>query len=259
MNAVDHIFPTPYAEVNLTLQTLLDKVRAVLDDYFIGLYLYGSLAGGDFETGRSDIDFLVVTSRELTDNLISELKNMHAQLYEKGPEWAKKMSGAYIPVDGMRKYCPLGPACPMVNKNEFLVACPDPDWVIHRHILYTGGVVITGPPLQSMIDPVRPEELREAVKALLRNNWMPWLTQANLFVSEEYQPYVVLTMCRALYTLEHGDVATKRISAEWAIKHSGKKWTKLIGQAIEWRHGDPAGDIRKTQEFMRHVFNKAGV
>ena len=98
--------PTPYPDVNAALQVLLDNVRAVLGDYFIGMYLYGSLASGDFDPGRSDIDPLVVTSKELPEKIISDLKVMHRRLYESGSEWATKMTGAYIPMDAMRKYNP---------------------------------------------------------------------------------------------------------------------------------------------------------
>ena len=259
MNADDNMLPTPYHEVNLVLQTLLDNARAVLGDYFIGMYLYGSLASGDFDPGRSDIDFLVVTSEELPENLILDLKTMHTRIYESGPEWATKMSGAYIPIDAMRKYSPTSPSCPLINKDEFLVARPDIDWVIHRHILYTSGVVITGPPLQSIIDPVRPEQLQEAVLTLLRNNWTSLLHNTDIFLGAGHQPFVVLTMCRALYTWEHGAVVSKRLAAEWVREKSDRKWTKLINQAMAWHYGDPPGDIGQSQEFMRYILKEVGL
>ena len=259
MNTENTISPTPYDDINLYLQILLDNVQVVLGDYFIGMYLYGSLASGDFDPGRSDIDPLVVTSEELPQNLISDLEVMHKRIYGSGSEWAKKMSGAYIPLDAIRKYDPTGPACPLFNRDEFLVARPDIDWVIHRHILYTSGVVITGPPLQSIIDPVRPEQLQEAVLTLLRNNWASLLHNTDIFLGAGHQPFVVLTMCRALYTLEHGTVASKQHSAEWVIAKSDRKWTKLINQAMAWHYGDPPGDIGQTQEFMRYILKEAGL
>lgn len=259
MNAENTISPTPYDDINLFLQILLDNVQAVLGDYFTGMYLYGSLASGDFDPGRSDIDPLVVTSEELPENLISDLEFMHKRIYESGSEWAKKMSGAYIPLDAIRKYDPTGPACPLFNRDEFLVARPDIDWVIHRHILYTSGIVIAGPPLQSIIDPVRPEQLREAALVLLRNDWPQWIHNPDFFNGNGYQPFVVLTMCRALYTIKHGNVAPKRQSAEWVIANSDRKWTEVIKQAMAWHYGDPPGDIGQTQEFMRYVLKEAGL
>ena len=86
MNTDNNMFPTPYDDINLFLQILLDNVRAVLGNYFIGMYLYGSLATGEFDANRSDIDFLVVTSEKLPKNMISDLKTMHTRLYESGLE-----------------------------------------------------------------------------------------------------------------------------------------------------------------------------
>lgn len=259
MNVNTNIFPTPYKDINAFLQILLDNVRAVLGDRFTGMYLYGSLALGDFDPGRSDIDFLIVTRESLPDNFVSKIKNMHENLIKNGNEWAAKLEGAYIPLDALRKYSPTGPACPLVNKYEFLVACPESHWVLNRHILYTSGIVITGPPPQSIIDPIQPEQLKEAVVILLRNNWTRFIYDANLFNGIGYQPFITLTMCRALYTLKHGVVVSKTRSAVWAKSSLNSKWTKLIEQAIDWHYGDEPGDTGKTQEFMRYIFKEAGL
>jgi hypothetical protein len=259
LNTEVNKFPTPYPDINQVLLNLLDNARAILGDYFTGMYLYGSLAGGDFDPGRSDIDPIVVTGKELSDNLISDLKVMHRRIYESGSAWATKMTGAYIPVNAMRKYSPTGAACPLFNRNEFLVARPDPDWVIHRHILYTCGVVITGPPLQNIIDPVSSEELQDTVLTLLRNNWASLLRNTDIFIGTGHQSFIVLTMCRALYTLKCGSITSKPRSAEWAIANLDNKWTELIEQAAAWHNGNPPGDISQTQEFLRYVLKEAGL
>ena len=53
--------PTPYPEVNVLLFRLLKEVQEALGEQFIGMYLYGSLASGDFDEKSSDVDFVVVT------------------------------------------------------------------------------------------------------------------------------------------------------------------------------------------------------
>ncbi len=65
---------TLYPDVNAVLTILLDGAQSVLGDHFIGLYLYGSLASGDFNPQTSDVDFLVVTDTDLTDELIADWK-----------------------------------------------------------------------------------------------------------------------------------------------------------------------------------------
>lgn len=250
--------PTPYPEINEVLNILLENVQAVLKEYFVGLYLYGSLASKDFDPSRSDIDFLVVITQELPANVVSSLEAMHARIGVFGLKWASKLEGVYIPRNAMWQYDPAGPICPMIHEGKFEVAQPGIDWVINRHVLYSSGVIISGPPLQQMIRPVEPSEIREAVLSLLHNNWASFLQNADYFLGIAYQPFVVLTMCRALYTLEHGIVASKKVSAAWAIAALDEKWTELIKQAVTWNYGKAPGDISQTQEFIRYALKRAG-
>ena len=244
-------WPTLYPDVNAVLHELLSSVQSVLMDCFVGMYLYGSLASGDFDPGRSDIDFLVVTSRELPKNLISDLEAMHIRIGASGLEWAVKLEGAYIPKYAMYRYDPSGPSCPMINEGKFRVRRQGIDWVINRHILRTNGVVITGPPLKAMIDFVEPQELRQAASDLLRNLWATWIDDSDFFSHHGYQSFAVLTMCRALYTVKYGKVASKSVSADWARTVLDGRWSTVIEHALVWHHGDASGDIGQTVEFVR--------
>jgi hypothetical protein len=259
LNKENKKFPTPYDDINAFLQTLQDNVQFVLGDFFVGMYLFGSLASGDFDPRRSDIDPLIVTSSGLPVKLISKLKIMHKHIYKGDSEWAKKMSGAYIPLNEMRRYNPAGPPCPLFNRDEFIVARPDIDWVIHRYVLYRNGITMFGPALKDIIDPVTPQQLQEAVLILLRNNWIPWVEKPDIFYGEGHQPFIVLTMCRALYTLKHCDVVSKQQSAKWVLANSDRKWSGLIKQAMAWHYGESRGDIGQTQQFMKYVLKEAGL
>jgi predicted nucleotidyltransferase len=43
-----------------------------------GIYLYGSLATGDFSPARSDIDLVVMVNGELDQAAVGELRELHA-------------------------------------------------------------------------------------------------------------------------------------------------------------------------------------
>ncbi len=66
--------PSADPAVNAVLDLLLNAVRDVLGDRLVGLYLYGSLASGDFDSETSDIDFVAVTSEALPDELVVGLR-----------------------------------------------------------------------------------------------------------------------------------------------------------------------------------------
>jgi len=250
-------YPTPYPGVNTVIKLLLENVQSVLDTYFIGLYLHGSLAIGDFEPGRSDIDFCVVTTRELPLKLINGLEVVHKRIKESGLEWANKLEGSYLSKKTLRRYSPGETPHPHVDNIKFQVTRDERDWVFNRHILREHGVVVAGPPIKPMIAPVNPDELREAVVLGLKEDWTSRLNDRQWAAPGAHQPYVVLTCCRALYTMKFGAITSKNVSAQWALTALDKEWTDLIQAALKWSERDPHGDIEKTQKMMRYTLEQA--
>ena len=176
----------PYPAVNAVLPALLAGVRAILrstlqgvGDQFAGLYLYGSLATGDFDpSAGSDIDFVVATHGALDDATIAALAAMHADLAASGLEWAAKLEGAYVPLTPLRRHDPAAPAVPICNEGHFYLSELGSDWIIQRHILREQCVALAGPDLRAHIDPVTPADLRAAVGETLRDWWAPMLDDA---------------------------------------------------------------------------------
>ena len=80
------------------------------------------------------------------------------------------------------------------------------DWIIQRHVLREHGVVVTGPPLDAMIDPVSPDAIRATVRELVHGWWASMLDDSTFLQPDAYQVFAVLTMCRALHTLETGAI-----------------------------------------------------
>ncbi len=107
--------PTPYPDVNAVLHVLLSGVQTILGNHFIGMYVYGSLASGDFNRQRSDIDFLVVTADELPDEMLPALEAMHARITASGLKWATKLEGSYIPQHALRRYDPAHARHPSIR------------------------------------------------------------------------------------------------------------------------------------------------
>ncbi len=251
--SADATQPTPYPDINAVLNLLLTNVQAILGDRFVGLYLYGSLASGDFDPQRSDIDFVVVTATELPNELMPALAAMHAQLAASDLPWAKKLEGSYIPQGALRRYAPTDPPRPQVNEGRFYLAAHESDWIIQRQILREQGILVTGPDLATMIDPVQPNAVRQAVVEILAAWWAPMLDNATRLQSREYQAYAVLSMCRALYTLQHGSVASKSSSARWAQTTLHQHWAALIERAVAWPHDPQPDNVAETLAFIRYT------
>ena len=245
--------PTPYAGVNAVLNELLTEVQSVLAEQFVGLYLYGSLAGGDFNPETSDIDFLVVTRDEIPAGTISALEAMHMRLLSGGLKWAIKLEGAYIPQQAIRRYGLNNLPRPCINEGTFYLAPQGSDWVIQRHTIREQGVVLAGPNPKTLIDPVDPQDIRRAVLAYLDEWWAPMLDKPERLRGSEYQAYAIVSMCRALYTLKHGTIASKPVSARWAQARLGKERAELIERGLAWRPGVKMENFAETVAFIRYA------
>jgi hypothetical protein len=161
--------PTPYPYVNELLAELLEGVRSILGGRLVGMYLDGSLTGGDFDAA-SEIDFLAVTEEEVTDSEFSALKGMHERLAAAHPRWGVELEGSYIPRAAVRRYDPSLANHPNLErgKTERLKwKRHGEDWLVHYHIVRERGTPLFGPDPKTLIDPVAPDDLRRAMRESL--------------------------------------------------------------------------------------------
>ena len=246
--------PTPYQDVNVALQLLLSNMLDILDDHFIGLYLGGSLALGDFNPLRSDIDFVAVTVDELSSETIVALEEMHTRLWATGTKWATKLDGSYVPQQTLRRWTSDARPCPFVEADSFQVTNQG-SAVIQRHIVRQYGLTVAGPRPQTLIDPVDADDLRKALWDMLEKWWRPLLDDPAWVHSTQEQPFAILTMCRTLYTLAHGEVGSKPVAARWAQQTIGEPWTALIGWALTWPHDTNSNYLTSTLGLIRYTLD----
>jgi predicted nucleotidyltransferase len=249
---------TSYPDVNEILNILLSYVQEILGDQFIGMYLFGSLANGDFDQ-HSDIDALVVTDAEISEDRFSALEEMHRQINKIDSPWAIQLEVSYIPQNALRHFDPDNILHPHMDRgnNETLHRMSHAnDWIIQRHILRERGIVITGPSLKTLIDPVSPNDLRQAVADVLLLWASPILDDPSQINKRGYQSYFVLSLCRMLYTLKYGEIVSKPFAAKWA-KENWSHWKALIERAWVGRQNPgleaQPEDIHGTLELIRYT------
>ncbi|HSH79506.1 MAG TPA: nucleotidyltransferase domain-containing protein, partial [Herpetosiphonaceae bacterium] len=158
--------PTPYPDVNAVIHEILSGARAVLAEDLVGMYLVGSLAAGDFDPENSDLDFIIATAHELSDETFTALAEMHARIAAGSSKWAREIEGSYIPRHALRRYDPANARHPHIFRGEaesrlFMMQHAG-DWIIQLHVLREHGVVVVGPSPRTLVDPVQPDDLRQA-------------------------------------------------------------------------------------------------
>lgn len=251
--------PTPYEEVNRLLSFMLAHIQAILGDQLVGMYLYGSLSLGDFDPASSDVDFWVVTEGELPEETVERLREMHATIAASELPYAQRLEGSYIPRAALRRYAPDNARHPTIGVDwPFQVALHGAPSIIERHIVRTRGVVVYGPAPDTLIDPVAIDQIQLQVRELLNSFWRERLDDRAFFHSREYQAFAVLTMCRALYTLREGVVASKPQAAAWA-QEACPDWKPMIEQALIWRSDHTAStedEVTETLAFVREALDR---
>ena len=261
-----HPISTPFPEVNAILQVLLPEVRAILGDHFIGMVLYGSLTYGGFDQD-SDVDFVVVTKDELPEGCFLNLQAMHIRISTFDSWCATQLEGSYIPQYALQRYDPQralhlhldrGPGeCleRMQIDDALLSRAWWGGWVLLRFVLRENGLTLAGPEPRALVPLVTPKDLKQATLAILQGWAEPLLDRPVELARRGYQSYTVLTLCRMLYTLNYGRIASKPEAARWAQARLDEPWQALIERAWAGRHNPPAEaspeDVQGTLEFIR--------
>jgi hypothetical protein len=139
--------------------------------------------------------------------VIQRLAVLHATLTAAGG-WTARLEVVYLPVTTLRRYHPSDQSSYPIAASDraFALGRQSPTWVLDRWIAREHGLVVAGPRPSTLIDPIGPQALQVAVRKLLLRFWAgqlqgptpAWLRPRN------YQAFAVLSMCRALYCLEHG-------------------------------------------------------
>jgi hypothetical protein len=245
------------------LDALVAGVQEALGNNFVGLYLRGSLATGDFVPDYSDIDFFAITERPVSEAEFSRLVDLHERLSALPNKYAGHLEGPYMPRDSARRFRP-GEQHPTIHRGEPLLwMVQGNNWVLERRVVREQGITLCGPDPKTLIDPVSAEEIREAVRTRLAD-WVEFAEHPedpHWWQPLGHSAYVVETMCRAAYTLATGELCSKPGAVAWALENFPEPWRSTVERSQAWRSpamANEATDADVVDEVTRLVFWVAG-
>jgi predicted nucleotidyltransferase len=253
--------PTPYPELNVVLQELVESVQAALSHSFVAACLQGSFAVGDFDR-HSDVDFIVAIEEELSDAQVRALQTMHERIYNLDCAWAQHLEGSYFPKNVLQDYAQRGKQLWYLDHgSRALVRSDHCNTVVVRWVVREHGVPLAGPSPATLVDPIRVETLRQEIMQTISAWGQEILARTEPFNNRFYQTFIVLNYCRMLHDLHTGFPGSKRAGAEWAKATLDPVWAGLIDRAWDGRPNpalsvrqpaDPA-DFRSTLEFVKYA------
>lgn len=161
--------PTAYDALNAVLADLVTGAQAALGESFIAAYLQGLFAVGDWDR-YSDVDFLIVTAHDISDDEAARLSTLHARLFARPKPWAQHLEGSYIPAARLKTPAPARePLLFLDNGSQALIWLAHCDTCVTRWTVRECGITLAGPPPHTLNDSVAPEALRDEVRNKLRD------------------------------------------------------------------------------------------
>lgn len=262
---MDKTFPTPYPELNIVLLDLVDSVQAVLSDNFVGAYLQGSFAVGDFDL-HSDCDFIMVIEEELSDDEVRALQEVHERIYCLDIPWAQHLEGSYFSKEVLKYHTHSGGQLWYLDHgSRSLVRDKHCNTLLVRWVVRENGVTLAGPPPKTLVAPIPVEMLRKEIMATIRDWGQDIAANPDQYNNRFYQTFIVLSYCRMLHDLHRGFPGSKRAGAEWAKANLDPSWAGLIDRtwdgrpnpAVSVRQPADPKDFQATLEFVQFITNKA--
>ena len=263
---------TPHLRLDELLIEHAHAIARASTKHFVGMYLIGSLAVGDFDA-TSDVDFMVVTNDELSSDELAAVQATHSEYLARHDRWPTHLEYSFFPMAKLQTLSsPFGENSRSSLDDRLLwyFNGPSPERSDHDNTLVTRwtlrerGVRVLGPEPASFAPMITPDELRREIRNSIRG-WdrekvltRGWdRDEGELTSSPHYnrfhQAFFVLNYCRTLQGLHEGRISSKREGVEWAKVHLDPHWHSLIDFC--WRERCDT-DISVSQPADPDVFRE---
>ncbi|MFF8732548.1 nucleotidyltransferase domain-containing protein [Streptomyces sp. NPDC015171] len=170
----------------------------------LAVWAHGSLAGGDYQEGRSDLDLIAVLPRPLGPKEVWRVATLHHRLRRAAPPAVRLLHCGY-----------LAPAVLDDPGRSHLTWAHDgllrrPVTPVTRRELHAFGRVLYGGTPAALLPPVPDRQLAEFVVRDQRDFWRPAVDRARLWRRDVWVDLGLLTFARAGVTLREGRLISKR-------------------------------------------------
>lgn len=220
-------------QVAKLLKIFCNKVKAILSGKFLALYVFGSVAMGDFSEHSSDIDFLVLGATPISRAEGEQLQAMHDKLCV--TQFGDRLEGEYVATPSL---CSEGAEGTVARCEGGVLLLNVPSELSAENILdiRQNAIAVYGPNPEKIVPHVSRQSVQKVMQDYLRQE-IDELKRERLkdlkWLSSE-----VLNICRTLYTLETGRITSKFAGARWALRVLSPEWKPIIRRSLAVRQGN---------------------
>src|SRR5580693_529009 len=216
------------------LGRFVDAVQPVLP--LVSVWAVGSIDGGDYQPGRSDLDLIAIVSRPCTVVEEQRLGEVHESL-----------GNAFALASGLHcSYCAVGELDDVSRLHltwaheELMRRRVTP---VTRRELHDFGLVLYGEAPAALLPPVTGGQLAGFVVQDLESFWLPSLDHPERWDRDIWVDLGLLTLARATVTLRDGTLITKA-EALRVLTGLGAP-AEVVDDIRQRRYGDPGPASRQ--------------
>ncbi|MEU0574743.1 nucleotidyltransferase domain-containing protein [Dermacoccus nishinomiyaensis] len=212
------------------LTAFVDEIRPLVSP--VAIWAHGSLGGGDYQPGRSDIDLIAVLDRARSPEEWQLLTAFHRRLMAAYPA-AVTLHCSYPLVDELTD-----------ARSEHLTWAHQelfhrPVTEVTRRELHEFGVVLHGLRPADLIAPVTDRELVDFLMAEIRGPWRAVLDKPELWLQDGWVDFGMLALARASVTLRSGALISKAEALDVLVDELGAP-VAVVDDIRSRRYGHPA-------------------
>ncbi|WP_217993276.1 nucleotidyltransferase domain-containing protein [Bacillus sp. AFS096315] len=171
-------------EINVVLDTYLQYFDLKLPNLIDSFYLYGSITLGAFKNGFSDIDFIAVVKRKVSDADVKILREIHKDMQRKFPNTI--LDGWYILNEDIMSLNEEGNLCIRFNDGKFQGLNKFQKNSIDAFQLKKYGITVRGLNIDNVDISVNWDIILANMRDNLNSYWLSWLNKSKKFPTVKY-------------------------------------------------------------------------
>ncbi|TBL79154.1 aminoglycoside adenylyltransferase domain-containing protein [Paenibacillus thalictri] len=239
-------------DIKQFVEKLVERLKTILGNQLIGIYLHGSLAMGCYYRPKSDIDLIVVVNGKLAADLaktvgvaianetVNRPTTGNVELSVITSEVARQVP---VPTPFEVHYSSGWQEKILKDEIDYSKEKTDVDLPSHLAYVTQRGICLYGKPISDVFGEVKWQYLIESVMDDFK-----WILQDEHILETPF--YSILNICRVfqLFSEDNQKVHSKDEGGEWGIKHLPQAYHQLIQRALDaYRSSDIVNeDQRRT-------------
>jgi hypothetical protein len=229
------------------LKRFVSEIRLAVPT--IAVWAHGSLALGDFQPGRSDLDLIAIVESPLVGAQRGRLACIHQRLLDEEPA-AAKLHCSYM------ARAALSEAETQHVTWAYSMILERPVTPVTRRELFDGGLTLYGPSPTELLPPLGPRQLEDFIRRDLEEFWLPATGKPLLWLRDIWVDLGLLVLARATVTLRDGRLITKGDALAELLELGAP--ADVVRDIHNRRYSDPK-PISRLQRIRRAMKTRAFV